>query len=164
MKKRTKKAIKVKKVVAKLPKPPKPKKRPKYNQNSQIRSALRRTFSRSPIVQEVKKSTRSEHPQYNKDGSLAKKPAVRYKCAECCELFPGNAVAVDHISPVINIDDTFQDWNQFIDKLFCSPENLQVLCSYKLKDKHKFDGTPSCHHVKTQEERQLRKLANINKK
>ncbi len=135
----------------------KKKKKPKYNQNSQVRSALRRTFSRSPIVQEVIKNARSEHKKYKKDGSLAKKPAVRYTCTECKKLFMRKNIAVDHIDPVIPICGEFENWDLFIERLFCSISNLQVLCSYYIKDKDKHGGELSCHHKKTQEEKTLRK-------
>lgn len=135
----------------------KKKKKAKYNKNSQIRSAIRRTFSRSPLVQDVIKRARSEHDQFNKDGSLSKRKAVRYTCAECGEMFMRKNIAVDHISPVIPVDKEFESWDKFIDRLFCDEDNLQVLCSYKLKDKDKFGGEPSCHHKKTQQERKERK-------
>lgn len=142
----------------------KKKKKPKYNKNSQIRSAIRRTFSRSPVVKEVIDSVRSEHDQYNKDGSLSKRKAVRYTCSECGEQFMRKNIAVDHIEPVIPVDREFQTWDNFVERLFCDESNLQVLCSYKLKDKDKHGGEPSCHHKKTQEERQLRKqLLDANK-
>lgn len=135
----------------------KKKKKPKYNQNSQIRSAVRRTFSRSPLVQEVLHSVRSEHDQFKKDGSLAKRKAVRYECAECGKLFMRTQVAVDHIDPVIPLDKEFSTWDNFVNRLFCSKINLQVLCSYRIKDKGKHGDELSCHHKKTQEERALRK-------
>ena len=96
----------------------KKKKKPKYNQNSQIRSAIRRTFSRSPLVQEVLRTVRSEHDQYNKDGALAKKKAVRYVCAACGKLFMGKDVAVDHVDPVIPLDKEFTNWDEFVSRLF----------------------------------------------
>lgn len=135
----------------------KKKKKPKYNANSQIRSAIRRTFSRSPLVQEVLQDARSEHDQYNKDGSLGKRKAVRYTCAECSKLFMRKNVAVDHISPVIPLDKEFTDWDTFVGRLFCSKDNLQVLCSYRIKDKDKHGDVLSCHHTKTAEERTIRK-------
>lgn len=140
----------------------KKKKKPKYNQNSQIRSAIRRTFSRSPLVQEVLKAARSEHDQYKKDGTLAKRKAVRYECAECGKLFMRKDVAVDHIEPVIPLDKEFSNWDVFVLRLFCAISNLQVLCSYKIKDKEKYGDILSCHHIKTQQERAIRKL-NLNK-
>jgi len=133
------------------------KKKPKYNQNSQIRSAIRRTFSRSPMVQEVKKSARTEHDQFKKDGTLAKRKAIRYKCVDCSGLFKGVEIAVDHIIPVIPTDEEFKDWNGFVNRLFCDKDNLQILCSYKLKDVAKHNNEPSCHHKKTQQERKERK-------
>ena len=133
------------------------KKKTKYNQNSQLRSAVRRTFSRSPLVQEVLKDVRSEHDQYNKNGDLGKRKAVRYTCAECSGLFMRTAVAVDHIIPVVCLIKGFIDFNTFIARLFCSKDNLQVLCSYKIKDKHKYNDKLSCHHIKSQEERKTRK-------
>lgn len=133
------------------------KKKPKYNQNSQIRSAIRRTFSRSPLVQKVIDSVRSEHDQFKKDGTLAKRKAVRYECANCGKLFMRKDIAVDHIDPVIPLDSTFSSWDDFVDRLFCEEDNLQVLCSYTLKRKDEFGGETSCHYKKTQEEKIERK-------
>lgn len=127
------------------------KKKPKWNENATIRGALRRAFSRSPAVQDCKRASRRESVQYKKDGSVAKRPAVRYQCAECGEWFMGKDVAVDHIDPVVN--DGFKDWNVFVDRLFCNPDNLQVLCSYKLADVKKHNDKISCHLKKTREER-----------
>lgn len=71
----------------------------------------------------------------------------------------GKDVAVDHIIPVIDIEESFVDWNIFIERLFCPSENLQVVCSYKLKDNHLHKNKISCHNIKTKEEREQRKLA-----
>ena len=135
----------------------KKKKKPKYNVNSQIRSAIRRTFSRSPMVQDVLKKVRKETPRYKKDGELAKRPNVRYQCAICKKWFKSTEVAVDHIDPVISIEDGFIDWNTFVDRLFCDSSNLQVVCSYLKKNIHLHNDELSCHHKKTQEEKKLRK-------
>lgn len=141
----------------------KAKKKPKYNQNSAIRSAIRRAFSRSPVVQEVMKAARSERPRYKQDGTLAKKPHVDYTCAICQRKFKGTEVAADHIDPVVDIEDGFVDWNTFVERLgWERPENLQVICNYKLKHMDKHGNTSSCHYKKTQEERALRKLAENN--
>lgn len=135
----------------------KKKKKPKYNQNSQIRSAIRRAFSRSPVVQEVIDTTRKEYDQYKKDGTLAKKKAVRYTCYACGREFMRKHIAVDHINPVIPLDEAFTTWDKFVERLFCDKSNLQVLCSYKLKEKHNFHNEPSCHYKKTQQEKDIRK-------
>lgn len=141
----------------------KKKKKPKYNANSAIRSAIRRAFSRSPVVQEVMKNARSERPRFKQDGSLAKKPHVDYTCAICKRRFKSTEVAADHIDPVVEIDKGFVDWNTFVERLgWERPENLQCICNYKLKNKHLHDDIPSCHYRKTQEERALRKLHEEN--
>ena len=141
----------------------KKKKKPKYNSNSAIRSAIRRAFSRSPVVQEVLKEARSERPRYKQDGTLAKKPHVDYTCAICKRAFKSTEVAVDHIDPVIEIKKGFIDWNTFVERLgWERKENLQVICSYKLKYMFQHGNIPSCHYSKTQEERALRKLYEEN--
>jgi len=129
----------------------KTKKKPKYNLNSSIRSAIRRVFSRSPFVREVLMKVRKEEVKYNKDGSKAAKPAVRYQCNVCKKWFKSTEVAVDHIIPVISIEEGFKNWDTFVERLFCNSMNLQVICDI-------------CHHTKTQLERKLRKELEANRK
>jgi 5-methylcytosine-specific restriction endonuclease McrA len=125
------------------------KKKPPYNQNAAIRGALRRQFSRSPVVREVLMKVRREVPRYNKDGSRAKKDAVQYRCTPCGQWTKSTAVSVDHISPVIDVQAGFVDWNQFVARLFCDANNLQVICD-------------TCHDDKTYAERIARLTAQYN--
>lgn len=83
---------------------------------------------------------RREIPRFNKGGSRSKVDSVQYRCAPCGQWTPSKSVAVDHISPVIDVQTGFVDWNQFVTRLFCGPENLQVICD-------------TCHDAKTQVER-----------
>jgi hypothetical protein len=115
------------------------KKRPPFNMNSVVRGSIRRTFARSPIVVEVRMAGRREVPKYNKDGSLAKKPAVQYHCEVCLNWVSSTKIAIDHKIPVIG-SDGFVDWNTFVDRLYCSKENLQRICE-------------DCHQKKTNQER-----------
>lgn len=116
------------------------KKKPKYNQNSVIRGALRRAFARSPLVQEKMQESRREVPRYNKDGSRHKKDSVQRQC-EVCQTWVGSTkIAVDHIDPVVSVDDGFNDWNEFVDRLWCDKKNLQRICN-------------TCHDSKTAAER-----------
>lgn len=116
------------------------KKKPKYNQNSVIRGALRRAFARSPIVQEKMQESRREIPRYNKDGSRHKKDSVQRQC-EVCQTWVGSTkLAVDHIDPVVSVDDGFNDWNEFVARLWCDKGNLQRICD-------------TCHDAKTNKER-----------
>lgn len=121
------------------------KKKPKYNQNSVIRGALRRAFARSPAVQEVMNESRREVPRYKQDGTRHKKNWVQRQCQVCNNWESSSKMAVDHINPVVSIDDGFQDWNEFIARLWCDKSNLQRICD-------------TCHDKKTAEERIARLL------
>jgi len=129
-----------------MTKPKKPKKKPKFNRDSAIISALKRTFSRSPVVVEVRKSLRQEQVKYKKDGTVAKVPAVLYPCAECNELHMGKNTQVDHIEPVVplNIPVKHACLDMIIARLFCDISNLQMLCKI-------------CHKVKSKEENTKRR-------
>ncbi len=116
------------------------KNKPKYNQNSIIRGALRRAFARSPLVQEIMAESRREVPRYKKDGTRHKKNSVQRQCQVCDAWVSSSKISVDHISPVISVDDGFQDWNEFIARLWCDKKNLQRICD-------------ECHNKKTYEER-----------
>lgn len=74
------------------------------------------------------------------------KMSNRYRCAGCGNLFKQADVQVDHIDPVVSVTDGFIDWNEYIMRMFCEADGLQVLCS-------------ECHGIKTQNERQQRKEA-----
>ncbi len=116
------------------------KKKPKYNQNSIIRGALRRAFARSPLVIEKMAESRREVPRYCKDGSRHKKNSVQRECEVCKKWVSTSQISVDHIDPVVSVDDGFNDWNEFVDRLWCDKKNLQRICD-------------TCHDSKTQAER-----------
>lgn len=72
-----------------------------------------------------------------------------YKCAMCEQVVPPTLkqgpkriknVFVDHINPVVNPETGFQNWDNYIENMFCEKDNLQLLC----KD---------CHDLKSAEER-----------
>ena len=112
-----------------------------FNENSTIRGALRRAFAQSPIVKEVMDETKRYVPRYKKDGTRAKKDGVERQCQVCGGWFMTKYITVDHIDPVISVDEGFIDWNTFIDRLWhCGKEKLQRIC----------DG---CHNKKTALER-----------
>jgi hypothetical protein len=121
-------------------------KKPTWNEDSALRSAWRRIFSRSPIVREVLAEGRRTVPRYTKDGSRHKVDAVEYSCQVCLQWTPAKLVSVDHVVPVIDVENVsgkVQDWNEFKRRLFCPKTNLQRICD-------------DCHNKKTQEERSKR--------
>lgn len=67
-----------------------------------------------------------------------------YKCADCKQISKIKGMHIDHISPVVDPKVGFIDWDVYIKRLFCSSDNLQLLCK-------------PCHGKKTEKERLERK-------
>lgn len=127
------------------------KKKPSWNEDSALRSAWRRIFSRSPIVREILVKGKRYVPKINKDGEKSKKDSVEFLCNVCKNWVKASVggkgnVQVDHIVPVISVDNTsgkVQDWNVFKKALFCQAQNLQIICR-------------NCHIQKSNDERNKR--------
>lgn len=73
---------------------------------------------------------------FNYDSNLEKRKALlfaaakqigTYTCANCGGVFPRHEVAVDHKITVMPLSG-FDSWSGVISRLFCSAEDLQVLC------------------------------------
>lgn len=63
----------------------------------------------------------------------------QFICAECKLPFDREGIAVDHRTPVVDPFQGFQGWDCYVNRLFTTAENLQVLCK-------------ACHKIKTQKE------------
>ena len=61
----------------------------------------------------------------------------KYQCNACNELFDKKLVQVDHIKEVIDPEIGFIGFDNYIERLFCPMENLQVLCIFCHKAKTK---------------------------
>ena len=72
------------------------------------------------------------------------KDNLHYKCAACSNLFKNADVQVDHINPVVSVEDGFVGWDVYMERMFCEVDGLQVLCK-------------TCHSIKTANERKVRK-------
>ena len=105
-----------------------------------ITSTVRSGFRRWPPKYEVLKEAHWGKKVNSKTG----RQAAHYTCNSCHMEFPSKEVQVDHIDPVVDPKVGFVSWDEFIKRLFCSKENLQVLC---LK----------CHKAKTKQEKEERK-------
>lgn len=139
--------------MAKTKKTKKPKAKVKledWDKKAFIVQRLRGAFRKCPLYSAAKNRAKEVYYIPSKTGKPMKR--VRYICAHCNGRFfdkeGAREIAVDHIESVISVDG-FKDMNEYIDRLFCSLDNLQVLCNYKEKD----DGTRSCHSIKTAQER-----------
>ena len=101
-----------------------------------IINLLRRGMIKYPNKFDCLKAARVGRLPNKATGRLAE----HYQCKKCKNSFIKNDVQVDHKKPVVDPKDGFVDWNTYIDRLFCEPKNLQVLCK-------------ACHKVKTQKEK-----------
>lgn len=94
-------------------------------------SALRGAFRRWQPKYDTLKSAFTTQKTNEKTGRLAK----HYRCAKCKKDFPQSNVQVDHIDPI----GSCATFDEFVERLFCEKENLQVLCK-------------PCHKKKTKKE------------
>ncbi len=99
------------------------------NRNTWVKSKLRFASLKWPARNECLKLARTERG--------------RYQCADCKMEFKKEQLHVDHIEPVIALDNDELDWNSFIRKLFAEVDELQALCT-------------NCHNVKTALEDSMR--------
>lgn len=102
-----------------------------------IVSVLRAGSRRWPPKYETLNEAKTEKKKNTKTNRVAQ----HYLCAACGVDFPNTQVQVDHISPVVDVKTGFTTWDNYIDRLFCGKDNLQVLCK-------------TCHAIKTKEEKQ----------
>lgn len=101
-----------------------------------IVSVLRSGTRRYPPKFETLNEAKTEKKKNKRTGRIAQ----HYLCAICESDFPATEVQVDHIKPVVDPTRGFQTWDKYIQRLFCSKDNLQVVCR-------------PCHKIKTQEEK-----------
>lgn len=101
-------------------------------------SGLRRMSYRTPMYAEAKRKARVSRG--------------KYRCTSCKKLFGPKEIQIDHIEPVISPETGFKTFDEYIDRLFCSKEGLQVLCKKK------------CHKEKTKAEVKVRAKKNRNSK
>ena len=107
------------------------------------------THQRRFIIAALRAATRRWPPKYNtlnaaktkkKKNALTGRLAQHYRCNACKNDFPLKQVQVDHIVPAVDPATGFTNWDEYISRLFCDENNLQVLCK-------------ACHNIKTQGER-----------
>ena len=104
-----------------------------------ITGAIRGGFRRFPNKYSALKNAFVDRKINKKTGKLA----AHYKCAKCKKQYVAKDVAVDHTDPVVDPAVGFVSWDEYVTRMYCSVDNLQVLCT-------------TCHKAKTAEERKVR--------
>lgn len=105
-----------------------------------ITSTLRGGFRKYPPKYEVLKEAFWGKKVNSKTGRMC----MHYTCNSCKKEYPATQVQIDHIEAVVLPEEGFVSWDKFIERLFCSKENLQALCI-------------ECHKIKTKLETERRK-------
>ena len=119
---------------------------------------------RGRIISHLRKLTWSWKP-YNVVKNKAKVDKATYKCVKCEKYcYTGkseksltelkvkykmktvvmDAIFIDHINPVIDPELGFENWDTFVERLFCPEDNLQPLCRV-------------CHDKKSKKENKVRR-------
>ena len=114
--------------------------------HSFIKGALRSASQRWGPKNEVKKAARVERGKYMCAGFAGIEPHV---VSASLPPKPGNKrrinnAVVDHIEPVVSVQDGFTTWDEIIKRMFCEADGFQLLCH-------------DCHTRKTKTEREVRK-------
>lgn len=104
---------------------------------SWIRSALRKSSRYWKPIAQAKSNAKRKYTGDNK------RQKFEYQCNKCKNWFKDKEVQVDHIVPAGRLT-CAADLPEFVSKLFCEIDNLQVLCT-------------TCHTVKTNSERKTKK-------
>lgn len=110
----------------------KPKKKKTYNLKTRIVAGIRKVWRFSPLRTEVKARCRV-------------KIGV-YRCEKCRKLT--DHVDIDHKIPAVDPVLGWQGYNIFIERLFCSVDNLWGLCL-------------RCHDRKSEGEMKIRKASKV---
>lgn len=100
-----------------------------------LRSALRSAWTKYPVRYAVL--------QTNRKAATGQRHKWEYLCVECKNWFLQKDIQVDHIIPAGTLSN-YDDLPAFTEKLFCSAEDLQIMCK-------------PCHKLKTAEERKNNK-------
>jgi 5-methylcytosine-specific restriction endonuclease McrA len=96
-----------------------------------IRGILRNGSRRYAVKFQVKQAARRT--------VTGQRHRYEYTCAYCFGWFTDKECEVDHIIGAGSLK-TYKDLPGFVERLFCEPEGMQVLCK-------------TCHQIKTNEER-----------
>lgn len=67
-------------------------------------------------------------PPRNEAKKLARVERGKYKCAKCNNIFGPSEVVVDHINPVVSVEEGFTNLGDYVESLFCKVEGFQILC------------------------------------
>jgi len=116
-----------------------------WNEQAVVLNAMRRAFRTYPPYKECLRRAKSEYFIMSQKNTPMRR--VEFTCAKCLKKFKQKEIAVDHIDPVVDPMAGVTTYDNYAKRLFCSLDNLQVLCNI---------GSTSCHKAKSKAENALR--------
>ena len=113
-----------------------------------LKGAIRRVFSRSEIRRKIIDLSVVQHTDDSR-----KRVKNWCRCPVCKKFIAKSYMQVDHVIPIIGVDETLDDlsWDTVIDRIWCEENNLMAICV-------------DCHKAKTKEENKQRRKAKKEKK
>ncbi len=90
----------------------------------------------------------NESPMKHEAMNRAKTGPAERRCEKCGKTKFWKLVDVDHVDPVVSVDDPVHDVATYAQRMNCPASRLQVLCA---------DGPESCHAKKSKGENSRRK-------
>jgi 5-methylcytosine-specific restriction endonuclease McrA len=108
-----------------------------------FKGALRRLFSRSDLRRNALKKVILEN-YFDPNRPRAMRWGY---CMECGLITPAYLLEVDHVEPIIRVDESLEDLTieTLVDRIWCNEDNLMPLCK-------------PCHKEKTKAEAKLRRM------
>lgn len=102
-----------------------------------LKGAIRRVFSRSDLRRDALSKAKV-------DGiTSVQRPRVKtwYQCRDCDSYCAGYEMQVDHISPIIPVDNAleYMSWDEVVNRTWCEENNLRAICLTCHKQKSKLE-------------------------
>lgn len=121
-----------------------------------LKAAIRRVFSRSELRLSVLKSAITTRI---KDENRTR-VKTWYVCFQCYKPFAGYEMQIDHVIPIVRVNETLQelDFNILVDRIWCDKDNLQAICLTCHKQKSKLENTER-RRIKNEHSLQCKKKA-----
>jgi 5-methylcytosine-specific restriction endonuclease McrA len=113
-----------------------------------IKSEIRKQFSRSEYYKKFLDDRKVIWTQkcISENFSVSRRRRVSWKCEKCLELYSRKDINVDHIKPIgRGVATEIESIPDFFQLVYCSYDNLQILCKecHKKKTKREQKEAPS---------------------
>ena len=80
------------------------------------------------IIPQLRRATYRWAPR-NQALVLARVGPNQYKCAMCGGIFKKDEIAIDHIEPVVSLQEGWVNWHLYVTRMFPPVEGFQILCN-----------------------------------